>query len=431
MSRFAWLRGSSWREPGTSSPARRPTRRRPSPQSPLDAPDAVLLDVQLPDRDGFSIATALTASGGPAVVLISSREAEDYGQPDRGLRSTRLHPEVEAVRSCIRSSRRVMSSTVVTSSQTRSVLRDPVLLVPAVVGAGLAVGWLGTDSGVSGSRVAVDLALSWALVAASLVALERPRWRRSGALLATAAFALLAADLQWASSHALWTLGFLLEALWVALLVHVVLSFPDGRPWSRAARCRDRRRIRGDVRRAAPRRFRVTRLAGRALRCAAADCGRRCRPSAGNTRHCRRSGNARPARRADCSCCTGPHNALRRRCSSAAGLTVPATVLWLVWVSATGESASDARDDRSGSLRCSFRSGSSQGSSGRGCVDARRPTSSSSCGRTGRPACASASPEVLGDPSLEVAYRLDDGRYVDAAGQPSSFRRMRVGRSRS
>ena len=45
-----------------------------------DAPDAVLLDVQLPDRDGFSVATALTADGGPAVVLISSREAEDYGR---------------------------------------------------------------------------------------------------------------------------------------------------------------------------------------------------------------------------------------------------------------------------------------------------------------------------------------------------------------
>ena len=44
-----------------------------------DAPDAVLLDVQLPDEDGFVVAT-LTAEGGPAVVLISSREADDYGR---------------------------------------------------------------------------------------------------------------------------------------------------------------------------------------------------------------------------------------------------------------------------------------------------------------------------------------------------------------
>ena len=45
-----------------------------------EAPDAVLLDVQLPDRDGFSVAAALSAADGPAVVLISSREADDYGQ---------------------------------------------------------------------------------------------------------------------------------------------------------------------------------------------------------------------------------------------------------------------------------------------------------------------------------------------------------------
>ena len=45
-----------------------------------EAPDAVLLDVQLPDRDGFSVATALMGADGPAVVLISSREAEDYGR---------------------------------------------------------------------------------------------------------------------------------------------------------------------------------------------------------------------------------------------------------------------------------------------------------------------------------------------------------------
>jgi DNA-binding NarL/FixJ family response regulator len=45
-----------------------------------DAPDVVLLDVQLPDGDGFAIASALAAAGGPAVVLISSREADDYGR---------------------------------------------------------------------------------------------------------------------------------------------------------------------------------------------------------------------------------------------------------------------------------------------------------------------------------------------------------------
>jgi DNA-binding NarL/FixJ family response regulator len=45
-----------------------------------EAPDAVLLDVQLPDGDGFTVATALAAADGPAVVLISSRDAEEYGR---------------------------------------------------------------------------------------------------------------------------------------------------------------------------------------------------------------------------------------------------------------------------------------------------------------------------------------------------------------
>jgi CheY-like chemotaxis protein len=45
-----------------------------------EAPDAILLDVQLPDRDGFAVARMLSDAGGPVVVLISSREEEDYGE---------------------------------------------------------------------------------------------------------------------------------------------------------------------------------------------------------------------------------------------------------------------------------------------------------------------------------------------------------------
>jgi DNA-binding NarL/FixJ family response regulator len=43
-------------------------------------PDVVLLDVQLPDLDGFRVAEALTArDGAPDVVLVSSRSRDDYG----------------------------------------------------------------------------------------------------------------------------------------------------------------------------------------------------------------------------------------------------------------------------------------------------------------------------------------------------------------
>jgi DNA-binding NarL/FixJ family response regulator len=42
-------------------------------------PDVVLLDVQLPDGDGFEVCESLVRDSSPRVVLVSSRDRADYG----------------------------------------------------------------------------------------------------------------------------------------------------------------------------------------------------------------------------------------------------------------------------------------------------------------------------------------------------------------
>ena len=43
-------------------------------------PDVVLLDVQLPDMNGFEVASRVTSNGsGSAIVLVSSRDGSDFG----------------------------------------------------------------------------------------------------------------------------------------------------------------------------------------------------------------------------------------------------------------------------------------------------------------------------------------------------------------
>jgi DNA-binding NarL/FixJ family response regulator len=43
-------------------------------------PDVILLDIYLPDIDGFEVASTLTRNGGAAaIVMTSSRDARDFG----------------------------------------------------------------------------------------------------------------------------------------------------------------------------------------------------------------------------------------------------------------------------------------------------------------------------------------------------------------
>ena len=72
--------------------------------SALDSltPDVVLLDVQLPDMDGFAVLERL-GTGAPPVVLISSRDACDYDGMIRGSGARGFISKAELSGSAVRS----------------------------------------------------------------------------------------------------------------------------------------------------------------------------------------------------------------------------------------------------------------------------------------------------------------------------------------
>ena len=292
--------------------------------------------------------------------------------------------------------------------------RDPVLVLPAVVAAGLAVGGLGVHERISGARISVDLALVWALAAAMLVVLERPRWRRTRWLLAATGVAILGGDLRWASSRPVWTLGFLLEGLWVALLAWLVVTFPEGRPWTRVARfaiagsfvvtlggqfvgalvLRDRRDVLSVASRAS-----VAHTVDRAREISGLALGlvvlllvlRQLRVVHGSARRSQ-----------------GPLLA-------GAAASVLAALVWLSRLIAT-DASGPGPETIARAVAVSIPLGIVAGilwsrlrrpEASQLVVELRTQTASTMRERLAR---------ALGDPTLEVAYRLDDGRYVDAGG---------------
>jgi DNA-binding NarL/FixJ family response regulator len=59
-------------------------------------PDLVLLDVQLPDMDGFQVADQLRRfADPPAVVLTSSRDSADYGRCIQGCGASGFVPKAD------------------------------------------------------------------------------------------------------------------------------------------------------------------------------------------------------------------------------------------------------------------------------------------------------------------------------------------------
>ena len=118
----------------------------------------------------------------------------------------------------------------------RVVLGDPVFVLPAAVVLGLLAAGGALSAGASETEVGVDLAVAWSFAVAAAVALGRPALRRTGVLMAATSATWFVGYLELASSPLLWSAGWLLGSVYLAVLTHLVLSFPEGRVWSRSAR---------------------------------------------------------------------------------------------------------------------------------------------------------------------------------------------------
>ncbi len=118
-----------------------------------------------------------------------------------------------------------------------------------------------------------------------------------------------------------------------------------------------------------------------------------------------------------CACCAVRHAARKSRFLVAAAVTGPTSIVWLGWVIATDASTSTLGTiDRGVAVSLPL-----------GVVAGivwsrlRRPEASELVVELRTEAAASMRERLaraLGDPTLDVAYRLGDGRYVDATGRP-------------
>jgi signal transduction histidine kinase len=296
-----------------------------------------------------------------------------------------------------------------------TVFRDPVLVLPVAVVAAIAVGWLGADAAAPGTRIAVDVALAWAFVGASLVALERARWRRSRILLTASGFAVLVADLHWAQSDGPWTLGLVLEALWVALFAEFVLTFPGGRPWSRLT--------------TAAITSAYVAAAAQLLAALVDDRPRNLIVIAGSQRLHDLVGRTQAAL-GFAVAVTALALVLWRLLSlhgtplrsqgpllAGAALAVPAAAFWLADVAVTGEGSTRV-ETLARAIALLVPLGLVAG-----VAWARMHRSEASelvveVHTEGAASLDERLARALGDPTLAVAYRLDDGRYVDGGGEP-------------
>jgi signal transduction histidine kinase len=220
-------------------------------------------------------------------------------------------------------------------------------------------------------------------------------------LLAAAAYALLAADLAWTDTPVVGTIGVLLAWSWAAILVQLALTFPEGRPWSPAARL------------VIPAAY------------AAAAGGQIVDAFASSNEHVAHRAQEIAALAVGAAVVwliaarmltlQGPGRRAQAPFLLAAAASAATGVGFLAWILAA-ETSSSALDTIARLVAISLPVGVVAGI---GWSRLHRPQASELVVELSTEAADMRTrlARSLGDPTLELAYRLDDGRYVDAAGR--------------